>query len=133
LHSYWFDLALTWHLTESVKKFNGIWCQGSICNYYLPQGPLINFLNHREWKIIMTYHMDQIKVPKLFQGQNDRENCSSQCWSTKRYSIEVTYAIRLRKVRRNSVIKTKKKSLNFGFFRCCEIQTFCSVEQKIIQ
>jgi hypothetical protein len=93
----------------------------------------------------MTYHITWIndaiipkkkkkkKVPKLFQGQNDRGNCSSQCRSTKRYSIEVTYAIRLRKVRRNSVIKTKKKSLNFGFFRCCEIQTFCSVEQKIIQ
>jgi len=52
-------VALTWHLTEYVKKFNGILRQGSICNYYLPQGRPMNFLNHKELKIIMAYHRDQ--------------------------------------------------------------------------
>jgi hypothetical protein len=57
--SYWRHVALTWYLTESVKNFNRIWCQVSICNYCIPQGPPMHFLNHREWKIIMAYHMDQ--------------------------------------------------------------------------
>jgi hypothetical protein len=35
--SYWFGVALKWHLTESIKKFNRIWFQRSICNYSLPQ------------------------------------------------------------------------------------------------
>jgi hypothetical protein len=57
--SYWRHVALTWHLTESVKNFNRIWRQGSICNYCISQGPPMNFLNYREWKIIMVYHRDQ--------------------------------------------------------------------------
>jgi hypothetical protein len=57
--SYWFDVARTWHLTESVKFFNRIWLQWSICNYCLPRGPPMNFLNHRKWKIIIAYHRDQ--------------------------------------------------------------------------
>jgi hypothetical protein len=49
----------TWYLTESVKNFNRIWQQGSSCNYCIPQGPLMHFLNYKEWKIIMAYHIDQ--------------------------------------------------------------------------
>jgi hypothetical protein len=54
--SYWRHVSLTLHWTESVKNFNRIWRQGSICNYCILQGPPIHFLNYREWKIIMTSH-----------------------------------------------------------------------------
>jgi len=66
--SYWRHVALTWHLTESVKNFNRIWRQGSICNYCISRGPPVNFLNHREWKIIMVYHRDQRCNYPLFDG-----------------------------------------------------------------
>jgi hypothetical protein len=46
-------------LTDSVKMVDGKSTQGVKCNYCIPQGPPMNFLNHREWKIIMAYHRDQ--------------------------------------------------------------------------
>jgi hypothetical protein len=80
-------------------------------NYDISHEPMIQLSQKKKRK------KKKRRVPKLFQGQNDRGNCSSQCRSTKRYSIEVTYAIRLRKVRRNSVIKTKqKKKFEFRIF-----------------
>jgi hypothetical protein len=48
---------LVWRAVDVA--FNRIWRQGSICNYCLPQGPPMNFLNYREWKIIMAYHRNQ--------------------------------------------------------------------------
>jgi hypothetical protein len=41
-------MALTWHLTESIKNFNIILRQGLICNYCIPQGSHMHFLSHRE-------------------------------------------------------------------------------------
>jgi hypothetical protein len=75
-HSYWSDVALTWHLMESVKNFNGIWRQWSICNYCLPQWPPMNFLNHREWKIIWhTTGTNSAIIPKPNAKQkNQRMN-----------------------------------------------------------
>jgi len=37
---------------------NRIWLQRLICNYCLLREPPMNFLNHMEWKIIITNHVD---------------------------------------------------------------------------
>jgi hypothetical protein len=46
-------------LTDSVKMVDEKSTQRVKRNYCIPQGPPMNFLNNKKWKIIMAYHMDQ--------------------------------------------------------------------------
>jgi hypothetical protein len=46
-------------LTGSIKMVDRKSTKGIKRNYCIQQGPPMNFLNHREWKIIMAYHIDQ--------------------------------------------------------------------------